>query len=232
MITAFFVPGCALLLRARAIPDGRRRLLACAALVVPPTVITAIAVFAYAGSSVSTAGYTGGFTFAEPAVLTQDWTSANVALATVVAFALLAVWVGTAIALPRRFSAVVLAGLGAVSLVAVLQLTSHVSQASEPAAAADTTGMIASTGLKPGEHLAVGYGLNWSYWMPQAYVVWWAPIEFFHAATQPPPANASVVELYWPSGQPAQASWPTAPAGWQIVATNGTDGWVAWRHSA
>jgi hypothetical protein len=224
MITALFIPGCAVLLQA-----DRRRLLTGAALVIPPTVVTAIAVYAYAGSSVSTAGFTGGFTFAEPAVLTQNWKSANILLATAVAFGLLAVWVAIALYVDRP--AVLLSGLGVVSLVAVLQLTSHVSRASEPAMASDTTEFISSTGLRPGQQLAVGYGLNWSDWMPQAYVVWWAPIEFFHPATQAPPAGASVVELAWPSGQPAQASWPTAPAGWHIVATDGTLGWVAWRHT-
>jgi len=224
MITALFIPGCAVLLQA-----DRRRLIACAALVIPPTVVTAIAVEAYAGSSVSTAGYTGGFTFAEPAVLTQDWKTANVLLATAVAFGLLAVWVLIALFVDRPV--LLLSGLGLVSIVAVLQLTSHVSQAGESAAAADTTGFISSTGLKPGEQLAIGYGLSWSDWMPQAYQVWWAPLQFFHLATQPPPASADVVELAWPAGQPAQASWPAAPDGWHIVATDGAQGWVAWRRA-
>jgi hypothetical protein len=113
----------------------------------------------------------------------------------------------------------------------VLQVTSHVSRASESTAAADTTGFIASTGLHPGEQLVIGYGLSWSDWMPQAYQVWWSQLEFFHPATQAPPPGASVVEVAWPSGQPAQASWPTAPPGWHIVATDGPLGWVAWRHA-
>ena len=59
--------------------------------------------------------------------------------------------------------------------------------------------------------------------------MWWTQLQFFNPATQAPPAGASVVELAWPDGQPAQASWPTAPDGWHIVATDGSLGWVAWR---
>jgi hypothetical protein len=231
MITALFIPGCVVLLRAGLDAQICRRLLACAGLIVPLTIVTAIAVYAYAGSSVSTAGFTGGFTFAEPAVLTQNWTSANVLLATVVALGLLALWVAMTVVLPSRYTVTVLAGLGLVSLVAVVQLTSHVSRASESAAADDTTRFISSTGLKAGEQLAIGTGVNWSDWMPQAYQVWWAPLQFFNPAKQGPPAGVSVVELAWPAGQPAQASWPTAPSGWHIVATDGSLGWVAW-HSA
>jgi hypothetical protein len=232
MITTFFIPGCVVLLRAGFDAQACRRLLAGAALVVPLAVVTAVAVYAYAGASVSTAGFTGGFTFAEPAVLTQNWTSASVLLATVGGLALLAVWVAMTVVLPSRYTATVLAGLGLVSLVAVMQLTSHVSQASESAAAYDTTSFISSTGLKPGEGVAIGTGVNWSDWMPQAYQVWWTPLRFFDPATQAPPPGVSVVELAWPAGQPAQASWPAAPRGWHIAATDGSLGWVAWRHAA
>jgi hypothetical protein len=33
----------------------------------------------------------------------------------------------------------------------------------------------------------------------------------------------------WPAGEPARASWPGAPAGWRIVASDEAAGWVAWR---
>ena len=232
MITTLFIPGCVVLLRAGFDAQACRRLLGAAALVVPLAVVTAVAVYAYAGSTVSTAGFTGGFTFAEPAVLTQNWTSASVLVATVGALALLAVWVAMTVVLPSRYTATVLAGLGLVSLVAVVQLTSHVSRAGEATAAADTTSFLSSTGLRPGEQLAIGTGLTWSDWMPQAYQVWWTQLQFFNPATQAPPAGASVVELAWPDGQPAQASWPTAPDGWHIVATDGSLGWVAWRSAS
>jgi hypothetical protein len=38
-----------------------------------------------------------------------------------------------------------------------------------------------------------------------------------------------VVEMPWPGGQPAQASWPHAPAGWRVVSSNQGGGWVLWR---
>jgi hypothetical protein len=214
---------------------------------VPPTLIAGIAVYAYAGGSVPTAGFGGAFAFAEPAVLTQNWTQANVFLASVVGLLLLAAWIGVVLAADRwgdrfgrfgrwgeRGRLVVLGGLGAVSLVAVLQMTSNIAQANQPAAQADTTGLVTASGLKPGQVLAVdegihAQGVNWESWMPQAFEVWWAPLEFFNPATGPPPANATVVEMEWLPGQSAQASWPQAPPGWRIVASDQAAGWVAWR---
>jgi len=237
MVVAFFVVGAAVLLRA-----DRRRILVYAACLVPPTLVAGIAVFAYAGGSVPTAGFGGAFAFAEPAVLVQNWTQANVFLATVVALLLLAAWVGVVFAADRwggRFGrwggrGVVLGGLGVVSLVAVIQMTSNIAQASLPAAEANTTGLVSASGLKPGQVLAVGEGIHaqgvsWESWMPQAFEVWWTQLEFFNPAKGPPPANATVVETEWLPGQPAQASWPQAPPGWRIVDSDQAAGWVAWR---
>jgi hypothetical protein len=231
MVVVFFLAGSAVLLRA-----APRRLLVYAACVVPPTLLAAIVVFAYAGGSVPTSAFGAAFVFAEPAVLTQDWTRASVLLATVVALGLLAAAVGTVLFAARiggswapRLRIVVLAGLGAVSLVASVQMTSHISQANTPGQERDTSGLVTGTGLKPGEHLAVGDGVSWQTFNPQAYEVWWTQLQFFNVDTQRPPADATVVEVAWPAGEPAAASWPHAPAGWKIVLTNRTDNWVAWR---
>jgi hypothetical protein len=226
LVVVFFLVGAAVLLRA-----SRRLVLVCAACVVPPTLLAAIVVTAYAGASVPTSGFGAAFVFAEPAVLTQDWTRASVPLATAVAFVLLGAACLVAVS---RFgghwrAGVLCAGLGAVSLVASLQLTSHISQASTPAQERNTTALVTGTGLKPGQHLAIGTGLSWETWMPQAYEVWWTPLQFFTAGSQAPPADATVVEVSWPAGQPASASWPQAPAGWRVVLADQTDGWVAWR---
>ena len=244
MVVAFFVVGAAVLLRA-----DRRRIVVYAACLVPPTLVAGIAVFAYSGGSVPTAGFGGAFAFAEPAVLTQNWTQANVFLATVVGLLLLAAWVVVVLAADRwggrlrgrlgsrwgeRGRVVVLGGLGVVSLVAVIQMTSNIAQASVPAQAASTTGLVTASGLKPGQVLAVDEGIHakgvsWEAWMPQAFEVWWTPLEFFNPAKGPPPANATVVEMEWLPGRSAQASWPQAPPGWRIVASDQAAGWVAWR---
>jgi hypothetical protein len=234
LLVVFFLVGAAVLLR-----SAPRRVLIYAACVVPPTLLAAIVVFTYAGGSVPTSGFGAGFVFAEPAVLTQDWTTANVLLATVVALILLAAVVGVMLAARRlggpgwlrRGRVVVLAGLGAVSLVASLQMTSNISQASVPAQERNVTALISGTGLRPGQHLAIGTGLSWQTWMPQAYEVWWAPLEFFNASLGAPPlADATVVEVAWPAGRPAAMSWPQGPgAGWKIVLENPVNGWVAWR---
>ena len=229
MLVAFFLVGFAVLLRSTS-----RRVLLYAACVVPPTLLAAIVVSVYAGASVPTSGFGAAFVFGEPAVLTQNWTQANVLLATAVALVVLFLAVLVACLAARRASAsswrvVLLTGLGAVSLVASLQMTSHISQASTPGQERITTGLVTGTGLKPGQHLAIGTGLSWQTWMPQAYEVWWAPLQFFQAGSQAPPADATVVEVYWPDGQPASASWPHAPAGWRVVLTDRSDNWVAWR---
>ncbi len=109
-------------------------------------------------------------------------------------------------------------------------MTSHISQASTPGQERITTAFVTGTGLKPGEHLAIGIGVPWETWMPQAYEVWWAPLQFFDQP-QSPPADATVVEVAWSAGQPAAASWPSAPAGWRVVLTDRNDDWVAWRRA-
>ena len=228
MVVVFFAVGAVALLRA-----DRRRIVCYAACVAPPTLLAAVAVAAYAGTSVPTAGFGAGFSFAEPAVLTQDWTQANVAVATAVALALGAVWVAVVLAADRwgrGRRGVVLAGLAAVSLVAVAQMTSHISVGSTPAQQVNTTGLVTGSGLRPGQQIAIGTGLYWGSWMPQAYEIPWTQLQFFDP-TQSPPADADVVEVAWPTGVPARASWSQAPPGWQVVTSDRTDGWVAWRKS-
>ena len=132
------------------------------------------------------------------------------------------------------------AGLAAVSLVALTQMTSHVSQAATPAQAQSTTGFVAATGLKPPDRIAVAFSIGtnsipatdvpYFLWAPQAFEVSWTGLQFFNP-NQAPPAGVDVVEAGWPTGQPASASWPHHPAGWRIVASNQAAGWVAWRHS-
>ena len=246
LIATFFVAGAVVLLRARP-----RFILICAGCTAALTVLAAVIVSVYAGSSLPTYSFPTGFNFGEPAVLTQNWNSASVWLATAVALGLLAVWVALALA-ARRWSAVILgvrvsrmlrglvvAGLAVVSLVAVTQMTSHISQAATPAQAQSTTGFVAVTGLKPGDQIAVAFtvGINipatdvpYFYWAPQAFEVSWTELEFFNPA-QAPQAGVNVVETGWPSGQPASAGWPNHPAGWRIVASNQAAGWVAWRKS-
>ena len=65
---------------------------ACAACAAGLTVLTGVIVAVYAGSSLPTTGFGNGFNFAEPAVLTQDWASASVWVATAAALGLLAAW--------------------------------------------------------------------------------------------------------------------------------------------
>jgi hypothetical protein len=222
MTIAFFLVGAVVLLRA-----GISRILACTACVAGLFVLAAMTVAVYAGTSLPASTFSTAFGFAEPAVLAQNWTQASVGVATAVTLGLLAVWVAFAFVLRRWRPAALALGacVAAVSLVAVAQMTSQVSQASIAPAQASSASAL---GLKPGEQLAIGWGLPWPIWVPQAFEVSWTPLRFFNT-TSGPPAGAAVVEVAWPDGQPAQASWPDAPAGWRVVASDRTDGWVAWR---
>jgi hypothetical protein len=233
MIVTYFLVGAVVLLRA-----STRRILGYAAAVVGLTVLAAVTVAAYAGASLPVTGFGSGFNFAEPAVLTQDWTQASVLVATAVTFGLLGGWIVLALVV-RRWRGLMLAcglavlglGVAAVSLVAVAQMTSHISRPATSAQAASTTGLVTAADLKPGDQIAVSSAIAWQLWIPQAFEISWTELQFFNPASQPPPAGVNVVETLWPNGTSASASWPHAPAGWRVVASNRSAGWVIWRHA-
>jgi hypothetical protein len=224
MIVLFFLIGAAVLLRARL-----RQIAACAACAAALFLLAAVTVDIYAGSSITTSGFGSGFNFAEPAVLTQNWTQASVLLATAVTLGLLAAWIGFTLA-ARRWRAVVPvfgACVAAVSLVALTQMTSQISQAGTVQAESVNVPVSAS-GVRPGEQVAVASDVRWQAWVPLAYQVSWTKLQFFNPASQPP-AGVTVVEMPWPAGQSAQVSWPHAPVGWRVVASNQAGHWVLWR---
>jgi hypothetical protein len=231
MIVVFFLVGAAVLLRAR-----MRDIVVCAAVCTGLFLLAAVTVAVYIGTTVPTHGFGAGFNFAEPAVVTQNWTNASVALATAVTLVLLAVWIGFAFVLrrlrPGRAFAAVSAAFGvcvaAVSLVAVAQMTSHISQAHGSNTQEAITLMEAGK-VRPGDQVAVAHSLGWMLTVPQAFEVSWTELKQFKPGRQPLPAGTTVVETGWPAGQPAQAGWPDAPAGWRIVASDQDVGWVVWR---
>ncbi len=229
MIIVFFLVGAVMLLRAR-----MRDIVVCAAVATGLFLLAAATVAVYAGTTVPTAGFGSGFNFAEPAVLTMNWTQASVPLATAVTLVMLAVWIGLAALLRRWRAGVPFAAVAfgvcvaAVSLVAVAQMTSHVSRTGSVKAQASGTLMNAGQ-LRPGDRIAVTSSLDWTLWVPQAFEVSWTEIEPFTPGSQPLPPGTTVVEAAWPTGQPAQAGWPQAPAGWRIAASDQAAGWVVWR---
>jgi hypothetical protein len=231
MIIVFFLVGAVMLLRAR-----MRDIVVCAAVTTGLFLLAAATVAVYIGPTVPTAGFGSGFNFAEPAMLTMNWTQASVPLATAVTLVMLALWIGLAGLLRRWRAGVPFAAVAAVfggwvaavSLVAVAQMTSHVSRTGSVKAQA--AGALTNAGqLRPGDRIAVTSSLDWTLWVPQAFEVSWTEIEPFTPGSQPPPPGTTVVEAAWPAGQPAQAGWPQAPAGWRIAASDQTAGWVVWR---
>jgi hypothetical protein len=231
MIIVFFLVGAAMLLRAR-----MRDILVCAAISTGLFLLAAVTVAVYIGTAVPTDGFGAGFNFAEPAVLTQNWTDASVALATAVTLVMLAGWIGFAFVLRRLRSGVPRAAVSAafgvcvaaVSLFAVAQMTSHVSRIEDSNAQAAMTLMDAGK-LRPGDQVAVASSLDWTLWVPQAFEVSWTELNLFWPSHQPLPTGTTVVEAGWPTGQPAQAGWSQAPAGWRIVVSDQSAGWVVWR---
>jgi hypothetical protein len=226
MTVTFFLVGAAVLLQA-----GARAILSFAACVAGLTVVTAMTVAVYAGTSLPTVRGRR-FNFGEPAVLTQNWSHASVLVATAAALALLAVWVY--FALLARYMRVLVcvlgAGVAAVSLVAVAQLTAYCSVADNAwARAMGMSEMAAAGGLKPGEQIAAASDITGILRLAQTFEVSSTQVRFFNPARRPPPAGVTVVDAAWPAGQPAWASWPDAPAGWRVVAANRFGSWVVWR---
>ena len=226
MVVTFFLVGAVVLLRAAARP-----ILAFAACVAGFTILAAVTVGVYAGMSLPT-GFGKRFNFGEPAVLAQDWSQASVLVASAAALVLLLLWVVFALLARRvRVLAWVLgAAVAAVSLVAVAQITAYCSGVDNSwAQAMGASELAAIGGLKPGEQIAVAYGISGDLRLAQAFEVSSKQVQFYNLKRQPPPADATVVEAAWPTGQPAWMSWPGAPAGWRVVAANRFGGWVAWR---
>ena len=226
MIVTFFLVGAVVLLRAAVRP-----ILAFAACVVGATTVAAVTVAVYAGTSLPT-GFGKRFNFGEPAVLTQNWNHASVMVATAAALGLLLVWVYFALlARYMRVLACVLgASVAAVSLAAVAQITAHTSRVDITWAQAMGASEIAVVdALKPGEHVAVAYGISGDLRLAQAFEVSSTQVIFCNPVRRPPPADVTVLDAAWPAGQPAWASWPDAPAGWRVVAANRFGGWVVWR---
>jgi len=226
MTVAFFLVGAAVLLQART-----RTILSLAACVAGLTVVAAMTVAVYAGTSLPTMRGKR-FNFGEPAVLTQNWSHASVLVATTAALALLAVWVYFAI-LARYMHVltyVLGAGVAAVSLVAVAQLTAYCSVADNAwAQQMGMSQMAAADGLKPGEQIAVASDISGILRLAQTFEVSSTQVRFFNPALQLPPAGVAVVDMAWPAGQPALTSWPEAPPGWRVVAANRFGSWVVWR---
>ena len=220
MIIVFFLVGAVMLLRAR-----MRDIVVCGAVATGLFLLAAATVTVYAGTTVPTAGFGSGFNFAEPAVLTMNWIQASVPLATAVTLVMLALWIGLAGLLRRWRAGVPFAAaafgvcVATVSLVAVAQMTSHVSRTGSVNAQASGT-LINAGQLRPGDRIAVTSSLDWTLWVPQAFEVSWTEIEPFTPGSQPLPPGTTVVEAAWPAGQPAQAGWPQAPAGWRIAASD------------
>jgi hypothetical protein len=121
--------------------------------------------------------------------------------------------------------------VAAVSLVAVTQMTGHISLATSSNGQAART-LLSASGLRPGERAAVSSDLSWPLWVPQAFEISWAELELYTPSSAwTPPAGVTVVETSWPAGQPARASWPDALAGWRIAASDQAGAWVVWRKS-
>ena len=133
MSVTFFIVGIVVLLRVRG-----WRLVGYAAAAAALAAGTAAVVVQYAGSHQNVTGF-AAFNWADPTVLTQGWTDLSVPEATVVGVALLALWVLIALTLRwltgrsfARWRAALLVPIVAMNMFALVQMTTHISQASTP----------------------------------------------------------------------------------------------------
>ena len=161
MSVTFFIVGIVVLLRVRG-----WRLVGYAAAAAALAAGTAAVVVHYAGSHQNVTGF-GAFGWADPAVLTQGWTNLSVPEATVVGVALLALWVLIALTLRwlsgrsfARWRVALLVPIAAMNMFALVQMTTHISQASTPAQQANSLGLVTGAGLKPGDQVALDYGIS------------------------------------------------------------------------
>jgi len=235
MSVTFFIVGVVVLLQVRG-----WRLVSYAAAAGALGAGTAVDVVHYAGAHQDVTGF-GAFNWADPVVLTQGWNDLSVPEATVVGLSLLAFWVLAALALRwlsgrsfARWRAALLVPIAAMNLFVLVQMTTHISQGSTPGQRANSLALVTAAGLKPGDQVAVdrGFWADWPSWVPQSFEVWWTQLKFFSSGSAPVPAGTTVVEMPWPAGKPASASWAKAPAGWHVVAQNRVDNWVEWRAPA
>ena len=151
MTVTFFIVGILVLLSAR--PS---RLVACAAGSAAIAAGTAVLVVSYAGAHIHTAGF-AAYNFADPVVLTQGWNELSVPEATGVALGLLAFWVLAAVAAGRllrgpwaAWRVALLIPIAAMNLFALVQMTTHISQASTPPQQANSLGFVTAAGPAAG----------------------------------------------------------------------------------
>ena len=231
MIIVFFLAGAVMLLRAR-----MRDILVCAAVATGLFLLAAATVAVYIGTTVPTSGFGAAFNFAEPAVLTMNWTQASVPLATAVTLVMLAVWIGWA---------------GCAAQVACWRSARGLGRGvrcrrgrGEPGGGGpDDQPRLADRELEraggeraDGGRQAAARRSGRHHLLAGLAAVGAAGVRglldragALHAAPAAAAGRDDRGRGGWPTGQPAQAGWPEAPAGWRIVASDQSAGWVVWR---
>jgi hypothetical protein len=237
----FFIAGLVVLLRARG-----RWLIGYAATAAVLTAGLGEAVSRYAGAYQHVHGF-AAFNWAEPVVLTHAGDILSVRRATAVAIGLLALWTGLALLIrwraarphhrwlpgrgPRsRWRAAVLVPILAMNSLALVQMTSRISDQGTHDQRANSLALITATGLKPGQKVVLDYDMwhEWGSWIPQSFEVWWTRLPMVDGAKGVLPAGTTVFEAAWPSGWTVGQTWSQHLPGWRVVATNREYHWVVW----
>jgi hypothetical protein len=216
-----FLVGAAMLIRLR--PRMLARYLAAGVLLT--AALTAV-VLAGAGSRL-TRNWFGADSFPAISFLTQSWTGLHVARAAAIAITLL-VCACLAVAAGRAGRAAALAGALALVVAAMIAITGHITDPSQMAGPERQAASLTRI-LRPPGPVIMDKRLGWHLWVLEQYEVNWArtgAANLRAGHSGPVPARTAV--LSWRGGAP-QASWPTAPAGWRVVASDQPDGWVVWQ---
>jgi hypothetical protein len=241
----FFIAGLVVLLRARG-----RWLIGYAVTAAVLSAGLGEAVTRYAGAYQHVRGF-AAFNWAEPVVLTHAGDILSVRRATAVAIGLLALWTGLALLIRwlaarshrrwppgrwplARWRAAVLVPILAMNSLALVQMTSRISDQGTQDQRANSLALITATGLEPGDKAVLDYDMwqKWESWIPQSFEVWWARLDMVNGGEGVLPAGTTALETAWPSGYTAQQTWPQHLPGWHVVAANREYGWVVWRGPA
>jgi hypothetical protein len=216
-----FLVGAAMLVRLR--PRLLARYLAAAAAL---TAVLTAAVLAGAGGRLTRSWFSDD-SFPEISFLTQSWTSLHLVRAAAVAVAVLAC-ACLAMAAGRAARAAALAGAAALAVAAVLAITSHITGPSQ-AAGPERQAASLTRVLHPPGPVVVDSRLGWHLWVLEQYEVTWAGVSLADVRGRPSRLGpARVAVLAW-RGRAARESWPAAPSGWRVAASDRLDGWVVWR---
>jgi hypothetical protein len=168
--------------------------------------------------------------FPEISFLTQSWTSLHVMRAAAIAITILGCGC-LAVTLGRAGRVAALSGAIALAVAAMTAITGHITDPSQQAGPQQRSASLAKV-LRPPGGVIIDHRLDWHLWVLEQYEVTWTKVGFSHmGAGESRHLSARTAVVAWQGGS-AQMSWPAAPPGWRVTASDRTLGWVEWQRKS